>query len=224
MTNMTPQTAGDWRFWPNRETVSLREATGAGEYTARTVADVKRRALLWKEQAASAGGYTAKDLVWLIPEACRVAAEAPAPKAADVIRDAAGNDWTVLEVGVGKFGQTHRCVTRCLKLVYGLSETCDLLRPANTQDAAGFRVSTLAAVAGYESVPCKLQEVTSAADLQTHDAATHDRDLVAYLGQRLVLKAGDVLRVGGVLYDLRGTADWDRIDTLGQVRVRRREG
>src|SRR6185436_2335367 len=62
----------EWRFWTHREDVTFRKQTGPiGTYTdyllTALCGAVKRRALTFKEMAASAGVYTNSDRKFLIP-------------------------------------------------------------------------------------------------------------------------------------------------------------
>lgn len=211
-----PGTRDEWRFWPNLEPVTLRVAATAG-YTAHDLTHAKRRAVASREVLASAGVYTASDLVWLIPAA--VLPSGVAPKPADQVRDADSVDWTILEIQpLGKFGNTWRLVTRSLVLAADLRQTCDVLRPSFAQDTVGQRSPVFAVP--YEDVPCRLQETRH--DVQDFQGGPNDRrEYSLWVGQRLTLRAGDVVEIASVRYDVLGSGDWDRIDRLGEVRVQR---
>ncbi len=210
-----PGTRDEWRFWPNLETVTLRVVDLDG-YTEHAILKAKRRAVQIREQAASGGAYVASDLVWLIPNELLPAGVTIKP--ADVIRDAASVDWTVLAVQPrGKFGNTWRVTTRSLVLVADLRTTCDQLRPSLAQDAAGQRAPVFAVIAA--DVPCKLMELEHAVLGEYQGGPTDRREYTLYVGSRLTLRAGDVIDVDDVRYDVVGAGNWDRIDQLGEVRL-----
>lgn len=207
-------TAGDWRFWTEREDATLREQTALGAYTdhalSATGGAVKRRAPTWKEQAASAGAYTSKNLVWLVPQQ-NLPADV-APKAGDVIRDADGVDHTVLEVQLGKFGQTHRCVTIALAVVYALSELGTLTRPVSGRDGAGRPLP-----ASYDTVASDVR-----CRVQPEDGAAADVDerrviplrYTAVLETPVAVRARDRFAVAGVTYTVLGFRTPERLDEL----------
>lgn len=212
-----PGTRNEWTFWPNLEAVTLRESATSG-YTEHAITKAKRRAVTTREQAASGGVYLASDVVWLIPN--ELLPSGVEPKPADQIEDADGVQWTIIEIQPrGKFGNTWRLVTRNLILAADLRSEADVLRPSFAVDNAAQRAPVFAQV--YADVPCRLQEV----DHQIADVdggSTDHREYMLYVGQRLVLRAGDVIEIASVRYDVTGAGSWDRIDRLGEVRLTRR--
>lgn len=210
-------TADDWRFWPEREDATLRKQTALGTYTdhalSATGGAAKRRAPTWKEQAASAGAYSAKNLVWLLPTANLPSGVTP--KAGDVIRDADGVDHTVLEVLVGKFGQTHRCVTIALAVVYELSALGTLERPISGRDGAGRPLA-----AGYDTVAADVR-----CRVQPEDGAAGDVDerrvialrYTAVLATGVAVRAKDRFTADGVAYTVLGFRNPERLDELLQL-------
>lgn len=220
-------TAGDWRYWPEREDATLRVRTALGMYDSHplTAADgaVKRRAVTWKEMTASAGAYTNRDRVWLIPAAHLPAGVEPRP--GDQVRDAGDTDWTVGEVGVNKFGQTYRCVCRALAVVHELSATGVLLRPDAATDASGRLDPAYAAVGA--AVRCRVQSLDAAVG-ETDQRVVLRRAFAAYLESPLDARAKDVFEVatyvsfGGAIvsvqrYTIRAARNADRIWDLMQL-------
>lgn len=210
-------TADEWRFWPEREDVTLRKQTAVGAYTnhalSATGGAAKRRAPTWKEQTASAGAYSAKNLVWLLPTANLP--DGVTPKAGDVIRDASSVDHTVLEVQVGKFGQTHRCVTIALAVVYELSELGTLERPVSGRDGAGRPLP-----AGYTviaaDVSCRVQpEDGTAGDVDERKVIP--LRYTATLATPVVVRARDRFTVDGTAYTVTGFRNPERLDQLLQL-------
>lgn len=202
--------ASEWKLWPGRENVTLRKQTAVGVYTAHSLTATggaaKRRALTFKEVASSAGAYTGQDRAWLIPQANLPAGVVPAP--GDQVRDAAGVDWTVGDVTVGKFGQTHKCVCRALAIVSALSATGVLSRPDNTQDATG-RMA-LANYSDVGTVACRVQPGASDAT-DVMQRRTTPRHYTAFLATPLTPRAKDRFVVGGVTYTVLGYKDPEKI-------------
>jgi len=227
---MASMTRNEWQFWPDRENVVLRKQTALGVYDSHplkaTGGSCKRRAPNWKEMTASAGAVTSRNLVWLIPDANLL--ENVKPRAGDQIRaieTATGEeiDHTILEATVGKFGNTHRCVTIALAVVYELSATGVLTRPSNAQDAAGRSALTSYSQVG-ETVRCRVQPLDS--DAGDHQGRrTVVRKFAAYLERPLAVRAKDVFNVttyaspGGAVasvqgYTVTGFRNPERLDQL----------
>lgn len=213
------QTRSEWRFWPNREPVTLRIIGADLTYTSSAISDAKFRAINYKEMMGSQGAYIGRDRVCLIP--AEVLLPGVSIKSGDKIRQADNTDWTVLEVQAGKFLQTFRCVTRCLVLVYDLSENVVVKRPSPTTDASGKRNSTFATV---YTVRAKIQEQSAAVVPDYQGGPTGRRELTMYTDTRMTLLPGDVIDVGATRYDYAGSSNWDRIDGLGEVKLYMIEG
>lgn len=213
------QTRQEWRFWPNREAVTLRILGADLTYTNSAISDAKFRAINYKEMTASQGAYIGRDRVCLVP--AEVLLPGVSIKSGDKIRQGDGTDWTVLEVQAGKFLQTFRCVTRCLALVYDLSANVVVKRPSPTTDASGKRNPTFATI---YNVRAKLQEQSASVQPDYQGGPTGRRELTMYTDTRMVLLPGDVIDVGATRYDYAGSANWDRIDGLGEVKLYQIEG
>jgi len=227
--DMAAATASEWRLWQNRENCTLRKQVALGLYDSHllqaTGGAAKRRAPTWKEMTASAGVVSSRNLVWLVPQANLP--EGVAPRAGDQIRateTATGLeiDHTVLEVQVGKFGQTHRCVTIALAVVYELAQRGVLTRPDNTQDAAGRAALTSYSAVG--SVWCRVQPQDSQAG-EHLGRVTTPRKFTALVDTPLAVKAKDVFTVttyvtpGGAVagvqaYTVLGFRNPERLDQL----------
>lgn len=218
----TPQSmANDWVYWPSREAVTHREQTAIGSYSDHAVSlthpftrqdtteVAKRRALTFREAAMSGGAYTSSNLAFLVP----TAAFATSPKVGDQIRDASGVDHTILEATRGKLGNTWRFVTIALALVNGLRNTGVLYRPGNDADYAGKRVPDLAAI--VSDIPCRVQAMSGDDGDDGYDGRVMRARYVAFLGQRIIPKHGDVFEVDGEdRYTIAGWEGPDRIDQL----------
>ncbi len=214
---------GEWRLWPRREDITLRAQTALGVYDSHPLTApggaAKRRAPTWKEMTASAGGVSAKNLVWLLPK--QNLPDEVEPRAGYQIRDAAGVDHTVLEVQAGKFNQTHRCVTIALAVVYELSAVGVLTRPDGGQDAAGRPYPSYTEVA---RVRCRVQPQDSAAG-DHFERRTTAHKFAAVIDTQVQARARDVFTVtsyvspGGAVasvqsYTVLGYRAPERLDQL----------
>jgi hypothetical protein len=203
-----------------KEAVTFTSVRTAGDVVVAGVEAVVHRLGL-KEAEPSGGVYQAGDVCFRFSQG----AIAFPPKPADRVAWN-GAEYTIFGPGVdGSDWLDFWDVTaRNLVLAADLRDACTVLRPLNSQDAAGFReVGAFSKV--YGSVPCRLQEVAEGPMGATgdYDAAGETREFVLYVGQRLFLQAQDTVTIGGTTYDLVSTGNWDRVDGLGEVRVRRSE-
>lgn len=204
--------AGEWQFWPGRENVTFRKQTAVGVYAnhslSATGGAVKRRAITWKEMAASAGAYTSQDRAWLLP-AANLPSGPVEPAPGDIILDAGNVSWTIGDVTVGKFGETYKCVARALAVVNALSASGQLKRPTNAQDAAGR--PSLATFANVGSaVSCRVQPEDGDAG-EVFERLTIPRKFTAYLATPLTVKAHDQFVVDTVTYTVLGFRNPERI-------------
>jgi len=98
-----------------------------------TVSHALRRTVTMREAAESHGSYTASDVIWHLP-----AEElADAPRLGDVVLDADGRRWTILEVQSAALGTRWRCAARNLAVVYGLDDTITILKATYVKDDGG---------------------------------------------------------------------------------------
>ncbi len=81
----------------------------------------------------SDGRYTAADASWSLP-AAEVAA---APRLGDVLLDAAGRRWTILETRLVALAARWRCRTRELSIAFGLEDAIDVLAAEYFQSESG---------------------------------------------------------------------------------------
>lgn len=210
----------DYRSWDNTEPVTLTDVAAAGD-TDYDLKTAKRRALSFRELAASGGAYTAKDLVWLLPAKIVEAARAPEPEPADRITDKTGDIWTILEGTLNTWKSYYRCVTRNLILAADLRTTLSVKRSTGTAtDDAGGRVYSFSEV--YNAIPCRFQEVGAEISDERGQRATLKRYSV-WVDRRLYLTIEDqILDADGNIYELTGWHDADRIDQLQQLDCQRR--
>lgn len=215
--NPLPGVRDEWRFWPHREAVTFRSLSIAG-YSPSAVTDAKPCAITAKEAMASGGVYTMTDRVWLIPTTLLAAGVKPKP--GDQIRQADNTDWTVLAVDpLSKFGHTYRLTCRNLVLVAGLTQAAKVLRPTMATNGVGQRNQAFAEA--YSGLAVRIQESSHVVAESLQGGRMDQREYTMYVGTRLILVAGDVVECAGVRYDVVGSANWDRIDQLGEVRLAR---
>lgn len=97
------------------------------------VAQALRRGVTTREAQRSAGRLTAADVAWHLP-----AAELPEPPAlGDVILDAGGRRWTVLQVQRATLDGRWRCLARDLAVVHRLDDTVDIQQATYTKSSGG---------------------------------------------------------------------------------------
>jgi head-tail adaptor len=80
------------------------------------ITNALRRDITTLEASASNGKYTASDTKWHFP----ASAVDSMPRLGDVIEDANGERYTILEVQTATLGKRYRCVSRNVAVVYGL--------------------------------------------------------------------------------------------------------
>lgn len=210
MNDWKAMTAGDWRMWTQREDATLRVQTAVGVFDSHPLEEtggaVKRRVLTFKEMAASAGVYVNSDRAFLIPD--EVLPEGVRPSPGDQVRDADDIDWTIGEVSVGKFANTHKAICRALEIVEALKVTATLKRPVSAKDAAGR--PALATTTTIGTVKCRVQPEDSDAS-ESFDRIAMPTKFTAYLATPLTVQAHDQFVVGAVTYTVLGFRNPARI-------------
>lgn len=91
-----------------------------------------------RRQVDTFGRFTAGDVVWRLPTARLPAA----PQLGDVLLDAAGGRWTVLEVEQPPLGVCWRCTARDLVLAYSLDDSVAVLEPVYAKGCGGAAEAT----------------------------------------------------------------------------------
>jgi len=155
--------ADDWMQWDSLEPITLVSTRINGD-APDTVLQTKRRAITYREVAASGGAYVGGDVVFLFP--APLVLNGP-PKPGDVLLDLEENRFTVLqEVGQRRDRagyQTHRVVTRNLAIAFDLrSLDVSIETPRLTNDEAGVELRTWATLYAAGSFRCKVQKIEDA--------------------------------------------------------------
>jgi len=174
-----------------------------------------RRALRTREVEASGGRYTAGDVAWHLP-----ASElASPPRPGDVILDADGRRFTVLDVRQAVLGSRWRCVARNLAVVHGLDTYVDVQRATYSKGTGGAERATWHP--WRTGLPARIQP----AEIQVNNA--HRRQTTA--ARFTVFLADDVEldhthRIkgpDGTIYRILACRKAERIDALAEIDVLR---
>ena len=118
----------DYLIFDNLEAVSFVTVANSGNTTT-NIANALRRAMSYKQLAASGGQYTGKDLVWWIPYTLLGSA-----KTKDKVVDAAGVSWVVLDATLNTLQTLWRLVTRNPVIAYDLRQLVTLAKNNTDQD------------------------------------------------------------------------------------------
>ena len=209
----------DYLVWDNPEAITVEVRTldcafGTSEGDTFAVPTAKRRALTWKELAASGGAYTGQDTVWQIPQAVLPAGRPL--KVGDQVIDADSTRYTALDVSLGKWKQTWRLTTRNLAIAYGLRDTIDIQRAEVGYDQAGATVRTFPPAGGrtiYAGLVARVQLVSR--------EETDERGLrgLKALYQITIARAVSLVDEDRILWngkylDIKKYTQADRIDVL----------
>jgi hypothetical protein len=115
------------------EPVTLLRRGASATALGTVIAHALRRVATTHEAAPSDGRATASDVTWHLS-----VAELPEPpRLGDVLRDARGVRWVVLEVVQATLGSRWQCTSRSLALAHGLNDTISILQAAYPKGAAG---------------------------------------------------------------------------------------
>jgi hypothetical protein len=201
----------DWKIWDNTEQVALVTGVRGSTFTNWT-ATAKRRQLRFRELAASGGAYTSRDMVWLVPvQFLPIDAN---PRLGDRVEPADGSSWTVTEATLNTWRSWWSLTTRNLVLVNDLSSKATLMRPTNTQDAAGGRVPVFAAVDGASNIAIRVQETEAVVEVRNGKRQA-TRRFTAYCEKRIYPQANDrITTSNGAIYQITGWRNADRLDLL----------
>jgi hypothetical protein len=104
-----------------------------GSSASTAVAHALRQALRTREAERSQGRYTAGDVVWQLP----VSELSEPPRPGDILLDAGGHRWTVLDVSQAALASRWRCVARNLAVAHGLDDYIDLEKAEFAKGAGG---------------------------------------------------------------------------------------
>lgn len=173
------------------------------------------RAVRTRELEESNGRYTAGDVAWHLP-ASELAAP---PRPGDVIVDADGRRWTVLDVQQTVLGSRWRCVARNLAVVHGLDTYVDVEQATYTKGTGGAERAT------WHVWRTGLAARIQPAEIQVKDE--HDRRTTAarfkvFLAEDLELDHTHRIKgPDGAIYRILACRKAERIDALAEIDVLR---
>ncbi len=151
------------------------------------------------------GRFTAADAVWRLPAGGLTAPPMPG----DVLADAAGRGWTILEAAQLPLGTGWRCTARDLVLAYSLDDAITVLQPVYTKGPGGAAEATW--VVWRAGVRASIQPIRDvpAAGHAVRQAACRVRILLA---ENLALSAMHRVRgPDGALYGILAVAGRQRL-------------
>jgi len=170
-----------------------------------------RRGVTTREAERSAGRYTAADVAWHLP-----AAELPdPPRPGDVILDAAGRRWTVLEVQATTLDGRWRCVSRDLVLVHRLDDYVDILQAEHVKGEGGAAEPTWHT--WKTGLRARIQPALSEVK-DEHLRAITRRMVLVYLAEDVALDHRHRIRgPDGSVYRVTAVRKAQRIDTVTEI-------
>ncbi len=166
-----------------------------------------------REAQRSGGRYTSSDVVWHLP-----AAELPdEPRPGDVLIEASGRRWTILDVQQASLRTRWRCVCRRLAIRDGLNQQIRIERATYHKTAGGAEEAVWQV--WRTAVPARIQP------LAAETTGRHDRDGTA---ARFRVFCGDDLRLDhtyrirgpdGTAYRIAACRKSERIDAVMEIDV-----
>jgi hypothetical protein len=163
----------------------------------------------------SDGRYTAADAAWSLP-----AEEAPdAPRLGDVLQDAAGRRWTILEVQLVAMSARWRCRTRELAIAYGLEDVIDVLVAEYSKSESGAAETAWSVL--HAGVRGRIQP------LDTQIAAAHSAQNSVHRRRIILEEAFDLDHThrlrgpDGTLYRILSVAGFPKLGELQTVEAER---
>ena len=215
---LTLDLSADYAVFDNLEAITYTAVKNAGNVTA-SIPKALKRALNFKELAASGGVYTSKDGKFIVPTTLLTAASI-VPKPADLITDGDGVVWTVLEANTQVFDTVAHCVVRAMAIAYDLRDLVTIKRPTNSQDAAAGRMPTFADL--YTSLACRIQEQDGSEQVERGKRLTR-KTYTIFLGQQVSVETTDrVMDADSNIYEIKAWRNPDQIGQLMELSVERR--
>ena len=159
----------------------------------------------------SDGRYTAADASWSLP----AAEVAGAPRLGDVLQDAAGRRWTILEVRLVAMSARWRCRTRELSIAFGLDDAIDVLEAEYSKSESG--AVEMAWSVLHAGVRGRIQP------LDTQIAAEHSAQTSVHRCRIILEEAFDLDHAhrlrgpGGTLYRIVSVAGFPKLGELQTV-------
>ena len=185
--------------------------TRRGSSASTTVAHALRQAVKTREAQRSQGRYTAGDVVWQLPTA-----ELAEPlRPGDILVDAGGRRWTVLEAAQAALASRWRCVARNLAVYHGLDDYVDLEKAEFAKGPGGAdEPSWHVWKAGLAA---RIQPASAAVRTE-HDQQTTAARFKVFLADDVALDHTMRIRgPDGTVYSIAGYAKAETIDALLEI-------
>ncbi len=198
------------------ETVTLRRrgdppgAPGTAIERALRLAVVRREPIVGnryevRRRVDTFGRFTAGDVVWRLPTGVLAAP----PGVGDVLLDAGGRRWTILEVEEPRLAACWRCTARDLALAYSLDDSVAVLEPVYAKGGGGAAEATW--VIGRTGVRASIQPIRDAPAVN-HSVRLAVRRVRILLAEDLDLSAAHRIRgPDGTVYRILAVAGRERL-------------
>lgn len=185
--------------------------TRPGSSVAAVVAHALRSRVYDRGVAESAGRYTANDVAWHLP-----VSELPdAPQVGDVILDAEGRRWTVLDAEKASLGSRWRCAARNLAVVHGLDAYVDIEKATVTKGQGG--AETRSWHTWKTGLSARIQPAGTEVRRE-HDRQVTVARFTIYLAEDVELDCTHRVRgPDGAVYDVAAVRKADRVDALMEI-------
>ena len=189
--------------------------TRPGSSDSTQVAHALRRKVKAREIRKLDGHYRASDVTWHLPTSEMMSR----PRLGDVIIDADGQRWTVLDAREATVDSRWRCVCRNLAVVHGLDQYVDIETVTYSKSDGGADVPTWRA--WKTGLKATIQPVESRTGQQHDRQATAARFRVLVAEDLAVDHTHRVKGPDGTVYRITGSRLADRVDRLMEIDVLR---
>jgi hypothetical protein len=181
------------------------------------VAHALRQAGRARQSGRSPEPLAEADVIWHLP-----AAELPeAPRPGDVILDAGGARWTILDVRHATLGSRWQCAARDLAIHHGLDAYVDIEKVEYVKGSGG---ADQAAWQVWKTGLRAKIEAQSAAVGQKQDRQLTTARFTVFLADDLRIDHTHRIKAAdGTIYTVTGCRKADRIDALMEIDVVREE-
>jgi hypothetical protein len=179
------------------------------------VAHALRRTVKVREVKELDGNYWAADVTWHLP----IGEITARPRLGDIIIEADGQRWTVLNVRKTTINSRWHCICRNLAVVHGLDQFVDIEKVTYSKSDDGADVPTWRAwKTGLKAKIVPLDTRTR----QQHDRRQTTARFKLLLDENLAIDHTHRIRgPDGTVYRIKGTQRADRIDRLMEIEIER---
>jgi hypothetical protein len=195
------------------EPVTLLRGGTSAAAAGTAIAHALRCAVTTREAAASDGRYTASDVVWHLP----VAEVSQRPRLGDVLRDAQGVCWVVLDVVESTLGSRWRCTARSLAIAHGLDATITILRAAYPKGTGGAMDPVWQP--WRTGISARIEPLSAQTGLEDESRKTTARCRVFIEEQLFLDHRHRILAADGTVYRVLSTTASERIGELPSIDV-----